>query len=137
MQFTTIVLAFAAAVSAAPSWGSCTFGEYECSRDGLSISQCDISGHFVEVGSCPEGDYCGYSDANDLPYCFGPNKAKRNGGPSPPYCATPGTYTCTPDNHGINVCNTQNQLVLNGNCPAGSHCQPLASAGGIPFCVSN
>ncbi|KAF3765551.1 hypothetical protein M406DRAFT_355969 [Cryphonectria parasitica EP155] len=138
MQFTTAILALAAAVSAAPnlsSRGECTFGQYECSADGRSIIQCDIAGNWITVGPCPHGDYCGYSDENDLPYCYGPKKEKR--GNSPPYCTTPGTYSCTPDDRGINVCNAENQLLFNGACPKDTHCEPIASAGGIPFCVEN
>lgn len=50
MQFTAAILALAAAVSAAPDLsarGWCTFGEYDCSKDGRSIKQCDISGNWV------------------------------------------------------------------------------------------
>lgn len=46
MQFTTTILAFATAAMAAPST-QCTFGQYVCSKDGLSILQCDITGHLV------------------------------------------------------------------------------------------
>lgn len=46
MQFTATIIAFAAAAMAAPST-QCTFGQYVCSKDGLSILQCDITGHLV------------------------------------------------------------------------------------------
>lgn len=46
MQFAATILAFAAAAVAAPS-SQCTFGQYVCSKDGLSILQCDISGKLV------------------------------------------------------------------------------------------
>lgn len=45
MQITATILALATAAMAAPY--QCTFGQYVCSKDGLSISQCDISGHWV------------------------------------------------------------------------------------------
>lgn len=45
MQFAATIIAFAAAAMAAPQ--SCTFGQYVCSKDGLSILQCDITGHLV------------------------------------------------------------------------------------------
>lgn len=45
MQFAATILAFAAAAMAAPS--QCTFGQYVCSTDGLSILQCDITGKLV------------------------------------------------------------------------------------------
>lgn len=80
---------------------------------------------------------------NYLPYCFavpGSTKVKRGGGGDygypQAYCETPGTYTCRPDKAGISVCNTQNQVVLNGWCPEGTHCEPLATAGYTPFCVN-
>lgn len=51
MQFTTAILALAATAFAAPNvatrGGQCTFGQYVCSHDGLSIKQCDISGNWV------------------------------------------------------------------------------------------
>lgn len=126
MQITTTILAFAAAAMAAPY--ECTFGQYVCSKDGLSISQCDISGHWVEIGPCPDGSKC--SNIGDIPYCQAVTQ-KRG---SPPYCSTPGTYTCTGDYEGINVCNSQNQLVFNGACPEKTHCGYL---NGIPFCVDD
>ncbi|KAJ0124796.1 hypothetical protein N8I77_005784 [Diaporthe amygdali] len=126
MQFTATILAFAAAVAAAPS--QCTFGQYVCSKDGLSILQCDITGNLVTIGPCPDGSKC--SNIGDIPYCQAVPKTKR----SAPYCATPGAYTCTPDLKGINVCNAQNQLVFNGACPDKTHCGYL---NGIPFCVDN
>lgn len=46
MQFAATIIAFAAAAVAAPS-SQCTFGQYVCSKDGLSILQCDISGKLV------------------------------------------------------------------------------------------
>lgn len=46
MQFATTILAFATAAMAAPST-QCTFGQYVCSKDGLSILQCDITGQLV------------------------------------------------------------------------------------------
>lgn len=46
MQFAATILAFATAAMAAPST-QCTFGQYVCSKDGLSILQCDITGHLV------------------------------------------------------------------------------------------
>lgn len=46
MQFAATILAFAAAAVAAPS-SQCTFGQYVCSKDGLSILQCDITGKLV------------------------------------------------------------------------------------------
>lgn len=177
MQFTTAILALAATALAAPNLSSrdyqCQFGQYACSKDGMSIKQCDISGHWVvrifpfhfhqshlipqfkhdlilileflflqEVGPCGPNEICEYSDANYLPYCFSKTSKredtredKRAG--NYPVCSNPGTYSCTYDNAGINVCNAQNQLVLNGWCPKGTHCAPLPSAGGIPFCVNN
>lgn len=50
MQFTTAILAFAATAFAAPNVaprGQCTFGEYACSHDGLSIKQCNIDNVWV------------------------------------------------------------------------------------------
>ncbi|KAJ4417734.1 hypothetical protein N0V82_006008 [Gnomoniopsis sp. IMI 355080] len=146
MQFTTAILAFAATAIAAPGLSGrdyqCQFGQYACSEDGLSIKQCDISGQWVEIGGCGANEICKYDDVNYLPYCFSTaskreevHEEKRAGGY--PVCYNPGTYSCTSDNAGINVCNAQDQLVLNGWCPKGTHCAPLASAGGIPFCVNN
>lgn len=80
---------------------------------------------------------CGYDSTNALPYCYGPKKARRHGGDDETWCAAPGTYACTADGSGIDVCDAQNQLVLNGACPAGTHCEALASANGVPFCVEN
>lgn len=87
-----------------------------------------------EVGACPKGDHCGYDSTNKLPYCYGPKKAKRD---DEPWCPTAGAYTCTADSTGIDVCNAQNQLVLNGACPDGTHCELLESANWVPFCVEN
>lgn len=62
MQFIATILALAATAVAVPSSGSessgCTFGQYECSYDGDSIKQCDISGSWVVSAltfllSCP------------------------------------------------------------------------------------
>lgn len=51
MQFITTILALAVTAFAAPDLSSrgyqCTFGQYVCSPDGLTIKQCDISGKFV------------------------------------------------------------------------------------------
>ncbi|KAI3391893.1 hypothetical protein diail_6633 [Diaporthe ilicicola] len=47
MQFTATILAFAAAAAATATPSTCTFGQYVCSEDGLSILQCDISGYLV------------------------------------------------------------------------------------------
>ncbi|CAN8104079.1 unnamed protein product [Discula destructiva] len=51
MQFITAILALAATAFAAPNLSSrgyeCTFGQYACSHDGLTIKQCDITGHWV------------------------------------------------------------------------------------------
>lgn len=47
MQFFTTILAFATAAMAVPAHSQCTFGQYVCSTDGLSILQCDISGKLV------------------------------------------------------------------------------------------
>ncbi|ROW06888.1 hypothetical protein VMCG_04030 [Cytospora schulzeri] len=126
MQIATTILAFAAAAMAAPY--HCTFGQYVCSKDGLSISQCDISGQWVEIGPCPDGSRC--SNIGDIPYCQAVTK-KRD---SPPFCSTPGTYACTGDHKGISVCNAQNQLVFNGACPENTHCGYL---NGTPFCVDD
>ncbi|ROW08636.1 hypothetical protein VPNG_06170 [Cytospora leucostoma] len=142
MQIATTILAFAAAATAAPY--QCVFGQYVCSKDGLSILQCDISGHWVhpprtryiwltyvsnqEIGPCPDGSKC--SNIGDIPYCQAVSK-KRD---EPPYCSNPGTYSCTGDHKGIDVCNAQNQLVFNGACPDKTHCGYL---NGIPFCVDN
>ncbi|KUI53258.1 hypothetical protein VP1G_00629 [Cytospora mali] len=126
MQITATILAFAAAAMAAPY--QCTFGQYVCSKDGLSILQCDINGQWVEIGPCPDGSKC--SNIGDIPYCQAVS-TKRS---EPPYCAAPGTYSCTADCEGINVCNAQNQLVFNGACPEKSHCGYL---NGIPFCVDD
>lgn len=82
------------------------------------------------IGPCPDGSKC--SNIGDIPFCQAVPKAKRAGGPA--YCANPGTYTCTGDLKGINVCNAQNQLVFNGACPDKTHCGYL---NGIPFCVDN
>lgn len=82
------------------------------------------------IGPCPDGSKC--SNIGSIPYCQAVPKTKRAGGP--PYCATPGAYSCTDDKTGINVCNAQNQLVLNGACPPKTHCGVL---NGLPFCVDN
>ncbi|KAI7778273.1 hypothetical protein LA080_002460 [Diaporthe eres] len=129
MQFATTILAFAAAAMAAPST-QCTFGQYVCSKDGLSILQCDITGHLVTIGPCPNGSKC--SNIGTIPYCQNAPKTKRAGGPA--YCPTPGTYTCGDNNANIYVCNAQNQLIFNGACPEKTHCSYL---NGIPFCVDN
>lgn len=47
MQFFTTILAFATAAMAVPAQSQCTFGQYQCSADGLSILQCDMSGKLV------------------------------------------------------------------------------------------
>lgn len=47
MQFFTTILAFATAAMAVPAHSQCTFGQYQCSADGLSILQCDITGKLV------------------------------------------------------------------------------------------
>ncbi|KAL1884029.1 hypothetical protein Daus18300_000138 [Diaporthe australafricana] len=128
MQFAATILAFAAAAVAAPS-SQCTFGQYSCSPDGKSILQCDISGHLVTIGPCPDGSKC--SPIGSIPYCQATPKAKRAGGPE--YCAAPGTYTCS-GNTDIYVCNAQNQLIFNGHCPENTHCGYI---GEIPFCLDN
>ncbi|KAH8778586.1 hypothetical protein F5883DRAFT_639084 [Diaporthe sp. PMI_573] len=130
MQFFTTILAFATAAMAVPAHSQCTFGQYVCSTDGLSIKQCDIFGNLVTIGPCPDGSKC--SNIGTIPYCQAVPKTKRAG--APPACSTPGTYSCTADNKGINVCNSQNQLVFNGACPDKTHCGYL---NGIPFCVDN
>lgn len=164
MQFIVAIVALATAAVAAPSGESweCTFGQYECSWKGDSIKQCDISGKWVvsspemalrfprdlpdanhdfflptgqTVGPCPDGTSCHDSAENGLPYCFADaSKEKRGASTS---CAAPGTYSCTWDHKGINVCDSQNVLEFNGACPEGTHCQNLASANNIPFCVTN
>ncbi|KKY31262.1 hypothetical protein UCDDA912_g08758 [Diaporthe ampelina] len=129
MQFTATILAFAAAAMAAPS--QCTFGQYVCSIDGLSILQCDITGKLVTIGPCPDGSKC--SNIGSTPYCQAAlPKEKRAGGPA--YCPTPGTYSCSGDSASIWVCNAQNQLIFNGACPEKTHCSYL---NGIPFCVDD
>ncbi|KAG8164262.1 hypothetical protein KVR01_006180 [Diaporthe batatas] len=133
MQFFTTILAFATAAMAVPAHSPpCTFGQYQCSADGLSILQCDISNKLVLIGPCPSGSKC--SNIGSIPYCQNVPKVKRAGGPAPGTCSNPGAYTCTDDKKGINVCNAQNQLVFNGACPDKTHCGYL---NGIPFCVDN
>lgn len=81
-----------------------------------------------DVGPCPSGTKC--SDVGDIPYCQ-TTSTKRGQSNS---CSAPGTYSCTGDKMGINVCDSQNQLVFNGACPTNTHCGTL---NGLPFCVEN
>lgn len=53
-------------------------------------------------------------------------------------CSKPGSYVCSPDWSGIEVCDSSYQLEWNGACPYGTVCKylPDGAAGQIPFCVT-
>lgn len=47
-----------------------------------------------------------------------------------------GTYRCTADLAGIEICNVQSQWELVGDCPEGLACENLPSGGSeLPFCT--
>lgn len=107
MKFIVAAVALAATALAAPSAATeqCKFGAYRCAAGGHGIDICDISGRWVSVGPCPSGSSC--HNIGNIPYCT-KNKVDRRQDSG--WCPTPGQYTCTADNTGINVCDTQNHI---------------------------
>src|SRR3569833_149276 len=50
---------------------------------------------------------------------------------------TIGTYACTADNSGIQICNVQGVWELVGACPSGTACENLPQNGfELPFCTN-
>ncbi|KAJ9132243.1 hypothetical protein NKR23_g11367 [Pleurostoma richardsiae] len=138
MKFAATVLALAASAVAAPSlqqrddW-PCTPGQYFCDQNNTGITVCDIDHSYKYVGDCPAGTVCQTSDVSGqyIPFCtLPPAKDKRD-------ACTPGTYWCNGDFSGIEVCDGQGNVQLNGLCPPNTHCGYPANSVGIPFCLDN
>lgn len=109
MKFIVAAVALAATALAAPSveardTATCKFGQYRCSADGKAIVQCDVQGHWVTIGDCPNGSSC--HPIQGIPYCTKKVAKRQDSG----YCANPGTYSCSSDGQGIDVCDSQNQI---------------------------
>jgi hypothetical protein len=57
--------------------------------------------------------------------------------PPPPTCEF-GTYRCSPDKKGIEICDVTNNWVEVGPCPNGTSCSYLPQNGfELPFCTNN
>ncbi|KAB5560227.1 hypothetical protein GE09DRAFT_83110 [Coniochaeta sp. 2T2.1] len=73
-SFAAIVLALAAAVSAAPAVEArdppaCTPATYSCLADTTGWQVCDVSGNWVFAGNCPPDTHCEFYAPSGSPYC--------------------------------------------------------------------
>ncbi|KAB5562852.1 hypothetical protein GE09DRAFT_762153 [Coniochaeta sp. 2T2.1] len=71
-SFAAIVLALAAAVSAAPAVearNTCTPATYSCLPAANGWQVCDVSGNWVFAGNCPPDTHCEFYAPSGSPYC--------------------------------------------------------------------
>ena len=119
---------FHAILALAPLALACTPATYQCSSAN-TWAVCDVTGKWVEAGSCLKDEYCSMNPINGSPYCIP--------APPPQEECSPDLFQCVEDDEGwfINVCEA-GKWVERVRCDEGEVCV-YGAVNGYPYCTAN